>query len=274
MSRDPLGDFLAFCRSVGLPPVREPDLPDGQLVRYRSEGDKSGARNAWAVLHLTPSPWGIVGSWKTGEQHAWRPDPGRPLTARELAAQRRQAIAARAAREAERQAVQASARERVNALWRKAAPPRASHGYLQSKRVRAFGLRQLGDALMVPLRDGDGVLWNAQWISPSGQKRFTSGGRVSGLYHAIGQVYGRIIVAEGYATAATLHEATGDAVACAFSAGNLLGVCVTLRRRFPSLQLVVAADDDAATDNNPGIRYATEAARAAGALLAVPGMPL
>ena len=81
---------------------------------------------------------------------------------------------------------------------------------------------------------------------------------------------GRLVVCEGYATGATLHEETGHAVAVAFNAANLLPVAQALRAKFPRIALVVASDDDWQTEGNPGLTAATEAARAIGGRLAVP----
>ena len=77
-------------------------------------------------------------------------------------------------------------------------------------------------------------------------------------------------MAEGLATAASIHAATGFAVAVAFDAGNLTPVTASLRARFPQAQIVVCADDDTGTEGNPGLTKATEAARLSGAALAVP----
>ena len=60
-------------------------------------------------------------------------------------------------------------------------------------------------------------------------------------------------MAEGFATAATVHEATGSAVAVAFNANNLKPVAIALRAKFPSLEMVICADDDHLTEGNPGI---------------------
>ena len=77
-------------------------------------------------------------------------------------------------------------------------------------------------------------------------------------------------IAEGYATGASIHEATGAAVAVAFHAGNLVPVARALRTKFPDLRLIVCADDDVNTPGNPGLAKANEAAQAVGALLAIP----
>ena len=81
------------------------------------------------------------------------------------------------------------------------------------------------------------------------------------------------MIAEGFATGASIHEATGHAVAVAFNAGNLKAVAQALRAKFPTLRLIVAADDDWKTDDNPGMTKAREATKAIGGLLAVPRFP-
>ena len=54
------------------------------------------------------------------------------------------------------------------------------------------------------------------------------------------------------------------------NAGNLEPVARALRAKLPDLRLILCADDDAATDGNPGLNRAREAAQAVGALLAIP----
>lgn len=158
-----------------------------------------------------------------------------------------------------------------------AAHPAVDHDYLAAKGVRAHGIRiEAGHTLLVPVRDTEGRLHSLQAISPDGAKRFMPGGRVKGCYHAIGRPSGKLVICEGYATGATIHEDAGQAVAVAFNSGNLLPVAKALRSKFPCITLVIAADDDWRTEGNPGLAAATEAARAVGGLLAVPdftGLP-
>ena len=123
------------------------------------------------------------------------------------------------------------------------------------------------------MRDTAGKLHSLQAITPDGEKRFHPGGRVKGCYHAIGRPAGRIIVCEGYATGASLYEATGDAVAVAFNAGNLEAVALALHAKHPGLQIIMAADDDHLTDGNPGLGKATAVARAVGGAVAAPSFP-
>jgi len=180
------------------------------------------------------------------------------------------------AREAERQREQARAAAAAVVRWA-AARPAVDHPYLTAKGIKPHGVRvEGGHTLLVPMRDAEGRLHGLQGIAPDGGKRFMPGQRVQGLYHAIGKPGSKIIVCEGYATGASLHEETGLAVAVAFNAGNLLPVAKALRGKYPAMPLVIAADDDWRTEGNPGLTKAREAAAAVGGSLAKPdftGLP-
>jgi len=101
-----------------------------------------------------------------------------------------------------------------------------------------------GDLLLIPMRGADQTLHSLQLIGANGEKRFLPGGRKRGCYFPIGTPEGVLCIAEGFATAASIHESTGHAVAAAFDAGNLIEVARALRGKFPQLNLVVCADDD------------------------------
>ena len=263
--------ILDAMRAAGLAPAKELDLrDDGKLTRYRVEGDKSGSRNGWAVLHSQPVMAGAFGSWKTGESHTWRVATTTPQTPAERAELSQRIKAMHDAREAEQVAVHASAADRAAKLWARAHPATNAHPYLQRKRVPAIGIRALRDMLVIPARDVAGTLQTLQFISGDGSKRFLSGGRTKGCYCAMGRPVDSLLLCEGYATAATLYEATGAAVAACFSCGNLLPVALALRGKFPKLRLIVCADNDHQTPGNPGVRHAKAAARAVGGFVAVP----
>ena len=194
---------------------------------------------------------------------------------RELSPAERQAFARRMdalrrqhdAEQKQRQAEAATA----SALRWAAAVPAGGHPYLSAKGITAHGIRvEAGHSLLIPLRDAQGHLHSLQSVAPDGSKRFMPGGRTKGCYHAIGNPSGKLLIAEGYATAATLYEQTGHAVAVAFNSGNLLPVAQALRAKYPCLTLVLCADDDWQSEGNPGLTAASIAARSVGGLLAVP----
>lgn len=126
--------------------------------------------------------------------------------------------------------------------------------------------------LAIPLADINNVLWNIQIITGNGTKLFLKNGRKSGCFGVIGDPNSASVIAEaeGYATAASIHMATGWCCLYAFDAGNLLPVAKVFRPLFPDKPFVVCADDDASTKGNPGITKANEAASAVGGLVAIP----
>lgn len=276
----PLDNFLTAIAAAGMEPPAEIH-PDGRLHRFSPAG-KRGDDAGWYVLHLDGVPAGAFGNWREGLSQCWSAKDERRMTPAERSALGRRLEAARRLRDAELRQRQAKAAEAAAVRWA-AATPAQDHPYLAAKGVRTHGVRVESGALLVPMRDTAGKLHNLQTIGPNGDKRFLYGGRVTGCYHAIGRPSGRLIVCEGLATGSTLHEATGDAVAVAFSAGNLLSVAVALRSKYPCLTIIIAADDDWKTTDpktgemtNPGMAAAMRAAQAVGGKVAAPdfsGLP-
>lgn len=211
---------------------------------------------------------GVAHCFRCGYVETRRSD--RELTPAERQALARRMDALRRDHEADQRKRQTEAAAAAAVRWA-AAVPALAHAYLERKGVQAHGIRiEARHTLLIPMRDKAGTLRSLQSIAPDGSKRFMPGGQVKGCYHSIGKPTGRLIVCEGYATGATLHEQSGNAVAIAFNAANLLPVAQALRAKFPCIDLVLAADDDWQTPGNPGLTAATEAARAVGGLLAVP----
>lgn len=214
---------------------------DGAMHRFSSDGrpkDDSG----WYVAFPGPIPGGQFGCWRTGLSVPWRADIGRDLTPAEHIAMTRHASEARKLREAEQAKRRESAADTAEAIWEKATPASDDHPYLMKKGVMAHGLRVTGDGRLVcPMRTPDGELSSLQFIDAEGEKRFLSGGKVTGAFYAIGEPSGTIYVCEGVATAHTIFEATGRAVLAAYSAGNLSAVA---RHAATLGQVVVVADND------------------------------
>lgn len=266
----PTIEFIVAMRSHNLAMHVDHLVADCQLHRYRVEGDKPGSMNGWYVFDSNHPAHGAFGSWKTGQSETWRPARQADLNVAERRALAERQTAIRAARDAEQALVHTSAASRAVKLWKAAKSATNNHPYLLRKGVGAFGLRRLGERLVIPLRDDCGVLWSLQFIDPDGTKRFLSGGRKRGCYFSIGAPKETLCVCEGYATGASIFMSTGHATAIAFDCGNLAPVAAALRKKFPELKIVIAADNDAATDGNPGLTHAMEAARAIGGLVAVP----
>lgn len=250
-------------------------IADGKIHRFDGLEDKRGKKNAWYVLYADGIGGGAYGDWKLNISTTWSGKPDQAFTAEEKAQWRARQAELRKSTEEERARVAEVASVAVAKHWETSAPVRADHPYLERKAIKPYGAKQLGEQIVIPLRDADGVLHSAQYITPDGGKRFKSGGRIAGCYATVSHgvkpgADAPLLVCEGWATACSLHDATGFPVAAAMSAGNLMAVSSALRGKFPDVTMIICADDDAHTEGNPGVAKAREAAHANGAYLAVP----
>lgn len=298
-----------------------PDIGHDQRVRlafavFDGLGD-AGAElwHAWAESRAKPNTAEDRATWRSArkpgpvkvgtlfgiaKEHGFTFDPVQTPAPQPTPAELKARAAARRAA-AEREQAATVERQRQAAadavrLWDSAADVTdpAAVPYLVRKGVKPYGVRCLPDGtLIVPARTVAGELVNVQRIlaqrptEDMADKLFTKGARKAGTLHLIGMPADGLIpgawllVAEGYATGASLHEATGRPVAVAWDAGNLAHVVRALRGCWPAARLALCADDDRATEartgNNPGRQKAAEASRLAGkpaALVIVPaGLP-
>lgn len=219
--------------------------------------------SAWIKV-FSDQDGAVFGDWRTGANFVWqREREGQPPNAAELAEIRAKADAARKQAEAEREQGYQEGARKAAAAWR-IAEPATAHPYLSAKGIGPHIARQRNGSLLIPVFDQDGALQSAQSISTSGQKQFLPGAKMAGGRCWIGDPNesGPLLVAEGFATAATLHEVCGWPVCVAFNAGNLRPVALSLREQFPRAKLVICGDDDRRTPNNPGRTKAIEAAKA------------
>lgn len=123
--------------------------------------------------------------------------------------------------------------------------------------------------VVVPLYDDTGALVNLQLISSDGLKRTLKGGRIKGARHVIEgkkQAGKRLWIAEGYATALTVHHLTGETVMVALSSVNLLSLASLVRQKHPACQIVLATDRDL---NGDGQNKAAVAAGACEGIVAL-----
>lgn len=242
--------------------------------RSASSYSESDAKSVWKSFRSGGIT--IASLFKRAIEHGYREsEPLAQLSAddrdRRQAERKREATAAAETH----QRTQAEAATKARDLWERAGTVHTNHAYVCAKKIRPYGARQLRDQLVVKLQDVDGEHHSSQYIQPGGAKSFQTGGRVSGCFVAVnaGATHGAdgtLLIAEGYATACSLHEATGYPVAAAMNAGNLLNVARAWRDRCPKLTIVICADDDTETAGNPGMTKAIAAARTVRAVLAVP----
>jgi putative DNA primase/helicase len=249
-----------------VPPV--PLVADGRL--HRCDTGDGGHLDGAYLLHIDARPIGGLINWKDGRGwETFKVGEGRELTAAERRIMERE----RSARRIEAFKLAARATRKAESMWAFAKPASPDHKYLVDKMAKPYGIRELNDWLLIPARDVAGRWHSLQRIYLDGTKKFISGGKVQGCYYSIGKSDGPVCVAEGYATAASIHEATGYTTVVAFDAGNLLPVACSLRIAHKDIKLVLCADDDPVQKSGApgvGVPKAIEAAKAAGGLVAIP----
>mgnify|MGYP007100094771 CR=1 FL=1 len=249
----------------------------GILTRCKVEGDKGTKASGWYVLHEVQLKNGDLvhvgryGNWKTMGPESLQIKFDKVVDSydrqRIIERQRELAVAA----ETEKKLKQFSAASRAAKIWDKL-PQMGASDYLKRKRVPAYGLRFTHGSVVVPVRNINGDLVGLQFINGNGEKQFITGTAKQGAFHLIGTVDGSrpLCIAEGYATAATIHKIMGWPVAVAFDAGNLTPVAKALREKYQEQKILICADNDIATLGNPGVTKAKEAERTIGAVVAVP----
>lgn len=241
-------------------------VADGRWRRCATD-DKPRRRNGAYKLAIGGGR-GWWRNWATdADLSVW--DDDRPVAVRQI-----DYAAMRARREQER-ADRIAAMRRARDVWRRARPLNRLHPYLEAKGLSAFGcsgLREFDGLLVVPVWLGDWII-SVQTIHPDGTKRFAAGAPVKAGAYTIDRERAAVtVLVEGLATGLAVFQAMRQArVVVCFDAGNLLPVVQRLR---PTGTVVVAADNDHATQArlgfNPGREKAASAAELIGCGVAWP----
>lgn len=291
--------FGEAMRDAGLM-VDDNPIMDGKIHRVQAQGDKGRERSGAYCGYLDGRPGGWYQNYKTGEKTNWKADVGTKLSAEERASMLAQAAQQRQAREQERMAGYNTVAKAAQGIVSTLVPVAPENAYVAKKGISPVGLLQASDAtvaaaneqlgqdkhsiaagdLIVPMQDASGEIRSVQVIKPNGWKGFLPGGQVSGSFTMFGEAQNgpdkRVWVAEGMATAASIHQATGEPVAVAFNAANLKAVAEQIRQQNPDAQMLIAGDDDrhlphkSPPQPNVGVEKAGEAAAAVNGLAILP----
>lgn len=279
---DEFEQFRLAIANAGLTP---PDtvIDDGNFHRFVT-GPKRN-KNGWYVMHRNTITMGTFGDWAGDIQSTWCSvdrSTFTPVQKAEFKAAQHTAIELA---KAELKAAHDIAATQAKSIW-DAAVPATAHDYLAKKGIGPNGARLIhvdaarevcprlspeltGPLLVIPIRNGVDIR-SLQFITEDGVKRPLTGGEKRGCYFALGTLDQTVVVAEGFATGASIRACTGHAVAVALDRGNLKAVAQTLRLKLPSVKIIIAADDDYQTTGNPGLADAKNAAQAVGGTVALP----
>lgn len=253
----------------------------GSLERCYVEGDRE--KRGWYSLHEITLPAGdqvIVGSygvWQGNENNAQKVELKKfNLSDEQKSALRERLKADRKRAEGLRKAQAEAASDKAERKWRELETS-GEHDYLTRKGITAHGVRfapagtridydiegkireaDVAGAMCIPMCDTVGRVWGLQFILSRthnaerikrldrDKEYWPQGLDKIGKFHWIGGIPdGVLLIAEGYATAASPHAATGLPVATAFDAGNLVHVAQALRKKYRRAVIGILADDDA-----------------------------
>lgn len=268
-------DLIAQMEAVGIVIDRQLRW-DGKIVRLRLQGKKD--RSCWVVgKTINGKQYATFGDW-SGQfpNQKWTNDGINQVVCSEQ--WREQQLLAEQRRIYEQEISQKTAAKIATQMWNEAIPAEpGEHLYLIKKQVQPHGLRVLRDELLVPYYDEQGKISTVQRIWPDGRKQLHKNGRIQGCCHIIPPTDNNntnyanaIYICEGWATGATINELTGCKVLVVYSCGNIKAVAESWRKNHPGSHVIIAADNDHRTKENPGLKAAQEAAGAINASVVIP----
>lgn len=273
---DPVTEFAQVLENAGLVIQGLPQM-DGAIHRVATRDDKKGAKSGAYKAYLDGRPAGWYRDYRSaddsptnwvfsgGEQH----DPLARLHLRAFAQQQRDDNARKLQQQYNKQA--RYARSYINGL-----PQATAHEYLTRKGIRAAPGVRLNNKneLVIPFSNGRGEIRSYQRIPVTGGKdaRILKDSEKTGNWFTFGPPEnGRpLLFAEGYATAASLHEATGLPVLMTVDAGNMIAVAENARQIWTDSPFVFCADNDHQREINKGVFSATKAAEVTNGEVIIP----
>ncbi|ELR4976325.1 DNA primase [Escherichia coli] len=263
---DPVTEFAQVLENAGLVIQGLPQM-DGAIHRVATRDDKKGAKSGAYKAYLDGRPAGWYRDYRSaddsptnwvfsgGEQH----DPLARLHLRAFAQQQRDDNARKLQQQYNKQA--RYARSYINQL-----PQATEHEYLTRKGILAAPGVRLNNKneLVIPFSNSRGEIRSYQRIPATGGKdaRILKDSEKTGNWFTFGTPEnGRpLLFAEGYATAASLHEATGLPVLMTVDAGNMIDVAENARQIWTDSPFVFCADNDHQRKINKGVSSAKKAA--------------
>ena len=242
--------FKEAIESKGLLLEDEP-IMDGKIHRVPVVGDKRGKKSGAYVGYMDGTPAGFIQNYKMGSKDNWKAtgyDFSNGLTEEDYDKQKALNQAKQLERENELDRIHEETALVSQSKFKEAKTTDDKHPYLVEKNVKNYGLKiDEKNNLLMPLQDSKGKHWSNQKINVN-FKGFEKHSKKEGNFFIIGEQdlnkAQEIIIVEGYATGASIHEATGETVIVAVDSGNLLTVTQAIDAKYPKSTILLAADND------------------------------
>ena len=249
--------IIQAMQNAGLRSPRE-IITDGKIHRFSANYNKAASNiSGWYIFNEIGSDFisGAFGDWSQDITGRFRSKEDEELTPELRILFQRKQQEMQEQLKAEKEAAEEEASRESAERFRSYEPASLDHPYLKKKGLKnAYGAKTDGVNLVLPAMDITGKIWSLQTISADGAKLFKSGGRLKGCFWQVGAGFPSFL-AEGYATAASVYEATGKPCLIAYSANNLPNVA----QIFPYVTIV--ADND---ESGTGEKYAKKASELTG----------
>lgn len=248
-------DFALACENAGLH-IEGAVVPD-VLQRVSVEGDSRFKKSGWYVFYNDPEfPCGVFGSWKDGgESHKWASRSVESLNSEALENYRKRVADAKLLADREKAKANSQAADKASKEVDRFQEAAFDHPYLTTKKIKPHGAKQSSGKLVIPMITADGDVVSYQTIDKSGNKKFLFGGVKLSTMYPMGDFSGSTVyVAEGFATAATIREATGATTVACWDSSNIDPICRALTEKYPEKKIVFCGDDDRFPNGKPNWR--------------------
>ena len=260
-------------------------IMDGKIHRVKTNLDKGREMSGAYTGFLNDYPAGFIQNFKTNHKENWKMGieygnnvpiaiPNNQVSKKKEEAHRDEAL-----RSLQEKTTKKLQEKYENDNW-----AHSNHPYLKKKGFNEnFYLKQdkMG-SLLIPLKDENGKLWSVQRIFTNGDKiigvirtkeekeqGIEYSARKSGCFHIIGaknlESCKEFLIAEGFATAATIYKSTNKPVIMGVDSGNLIKIVEILNNKFKGKSITIIADNDKKREiqglNNTGVEAAQEIKR-------------
>jgi len=253
-------------------------IMDGTLQRVAVDGDKGQSKSGAYTGFNNGHPAGFIQNYKTGFKDNWKSSMTQP-NAKNQEIDIKNQIEANKAIKAQRERSLEEAYNKTaikledefnNARW-----AHNQHPYLKKKGFDTnFYLKQDQNGnLLIPLKDIDGKYWASQRIFSNGDKMIGATrtkeekeqhidypAKKQGNFHLLGakklnSSIKEVFICEGFATAASVYQATNKPTIMGVDAGNLEIIVTSIKEKFPKMEIIIAADNDIKKelDNKPNV---------------------
>ncbi|OCS33362.1 DNA primase [Campylobacter fetus subsp. venerealis] len=268
-----IDEFKSALNNAGFS-IDEDPIMDGKLHRVSVYGDKGNEKSGAYIGYLNGHPAGFIQNFKTGIKENWKSSVSNITKNQEIEfknmIETNKAI--KESREAELALAHEKTAQKLQKEYESAKWANKEHPYLKNKGFdKNFYLKQDAHGnLLIPLRDIDGKYWATQRIFSNGDKMIgvtrTKEEKEQGIEYPakkqgnffllgaknlnnVKEVY----ICEGFATAASVYEATKKPSIMGVDAGNLEIVITNIQKKYPKMEIIIAADNDVKKELGNGI---------------------